>query len=90
MAFLPDERQKKKKKKKKKSNFNSYTCSYTLFLDHFYAQIVVVRWNICKLRSSEKSLTNVFDHYVKKPSSWFELIERYVDQMRRLFIRDVA
>ena len=39
----------------KESNFNSYI--YTLFLDHFCAQIVVVRWNLCKLRNSENLLT---------------------------------
>ena len=52
----------------KKSNFKSYI--YTLFLDHFCAQTVVVRWNLCKLRSSEKLLTNMFGHKVKQLSSW--------------------
>ena len=35
----------------KKSNFNSDI--YTLPLDHFCAQIVVVRWNLCKLELTE-------------------------------------
>ena len=41
----------------KKSNFNSYI--YILFLDHFCEQIVVIRWNLWKLHSSEMLLTHI-------------------------------
>ena len=36
----------------KKSNFNSY--SYTLILCHFCVFIMMVRWNLCKLRGIKK------------------------------------
>ena len=59
---------------------------YALFLDHFCAQTVVVRWNLSKLCSSEKLLTNVFGHYVIQPTSWLDVdrtlrwpIETFVD-----------
>ena len=76
----------------KQSNFNSYI--YALFLDHFYAQIVVVRWNLCKLHSSDMLLTNVFSHDVKQPSPWLTSnrtlrcpIEMLVYPWRRLMTR---
>ena len=64
-----------------KPNFNSYI--YTLFLDHFSAQIGAVRSNLCKLCSSEKLLTcsaitlNCGHHD-------FMSIECYFDQSRCL------
>ena len=39
-------------------------------LDHFCVFIVMVRWNLCKLRGTEKLLTNEFGHTVKQPLSW--------------------
>ena len=58
------------------------------------AQLVVVWWNWCKLCSSEKLLTNVFDHYAKQPWSWLDVsrmlrwpIETFVYPWRRLTTR---
>ena len=63
---------------------------YILFLGHFCLLIAMIRCYLCKIRGVEKLLNNVFGHNVEQPSSYLTSIERYVDQSRRLFVRDVA
>ena len=55
----------------KRSNFYSYI--YTLFLNHFCVNLVLVRWKFCKMHATEKLLTNLFSHYIKQPLSWHDI-----------------
>ena len=78
-ASSTDERQ--------KSNFNPYI--YTLFLDHFCELIVKIRY-LCKIRGVEKLLNDVLDITLNSRHHDLTSVDCYVDQPRRLFIRDVA
>ena len=72
----------------KKSIFYSYSC--TLILDNVCVFIAMFRWNVCKQRSAEKLLTSVSAITLNSRRHDLMSIESYVDQSRRLFIRDVA
>ena len=59
---------------RKISNVSSYI--YPFLLDHFYAHLVAIMQILCKIRSSEKLLTNAFGHNVEQPSPWFDVIRK--------------
>ena len=71
-----------------KNDFNSYI--YTLSLDHFCVLIVKIQCWLRKICGAEKLLNNVFGNNVEQPSSWPDVSQTFIDQLRHLFIHNIA